>query len=514
MPVASVTLSSRRPVSALVSAALVLVLAFWLVVKVRLFDQLAYTSDGFMWLQASQSWLRGRPILFNNFLGAAMAGMHSAYLVLLLGPLALALGAKGLFLSSALVQGAAAWSAVAGPAGERPTLARTAVGFTAVLGPVAFWLWDDPVYGWHPETLFFPLAVLFGLALARRQRSKWLWGGLLLLLREDGAVVACCAHLLCVLGDDALPRQRRLRLAAKVAGSWFALFVLVMLWLQLQNSGTSRLQVAVRKGEMLPARQLLDYVSPQVAWWLLLAVVAVVPLLARGDLRRAAIGISLTLPLAAIGLVAGLLYTRNAGAFSVHAMLWPPRLAAGWGIASLAALLPAPLVPGERSAPTKYAGHLVIAACAVGVILQLLWLHAARDYDVTNRVRTAFTAEGLPITALQPAERRFLRCVERTLPRRTPVTTEPSLFRYFERHDLIWATKLNVALAPPELAICDGPQKLLFSSSACETVRARAVAERGFVDFDRSMGDLRVGAAPAVASVVKRCAGGAGLGVP
>ena len=61
---------------------------------------------------------------------------------------------------------------------------------------MGFWIWDDPFYGWHAEVLYVPLAVLFAGALTRRRRQVLLWGAALVLLREDGAVVACAIHLL------------------------------------------------------------------------------------------------------------------------------------------------------------------------------------------------------------------------------------------------------------------------------------------------------------------------------
>ena len=75
---------------------LVVLFAYWWAVKHYLFQGLEYTSDLFTFLQASNSWMYGRPLLFENQYGVLTEG-HNYYTILAFGPLTKLFGAYGLF---------------------------------------------------------------------------------------------------------------------------------------------------------------------------------------------------------------------------------------------------------------------------------------------------------------------------------------------------------------------------------------------------------------------------------
>src|SRR5205085_12635378 len=146
----------------------------------------------------------------------------------LFAPLTAWLGARGLFVGLALLWllAIAALDRLRRGREDR-SLAFVAIGGSFLLGPIGFWLVDDLPYGWNVEVAFFPLAVLFAAALVRGSRAALLWGALLLLTREDGAILAWSVHALVVSSREG-GRVRLLR----VTLLWLALFVAGALWLR------------------------------------------------------------------------------------------------------------------------------------------------------------------------------------------------------------------------------------------------------------------------------------------
>ena len=190
------------------------ILAVWLVGKVRLFDHLAYASDVFQNLALSRNVFRGHGLFWEpQYRGL----IHNYVFPTAFFPLTAWLGAPGLFAGHALLLFGAV-AAVLAPFRDAEPWRRDAAQvcvLALLLGPVGAYLWDDPIYGWHTELVFTPLAVLFAVELARPSRRAWLWAALLILNREEGAVIAWAVHVMVVaMRPSAAPvRVRLLRLA-------------------------------------------------------------------------------------------------------------------------------------------------------------------------------------------------------------------------------------------------------------------------------------------------------------
>ena len=61
------------------------------------------------------------------------------------------------------------------------------------LGPIAYAVFDNPVFGFHPELCYPPLCVLLALDLREgRSRRAIVVAALTLLVKEDGAVLCAC----------------------------------------------------------------------------------------------------------------------------------------------------------------------------------------------------------------------------------------------------------------------------------------------------------------------------------
>ena len=233
-----------------------LILLLFLGFKIIRFQGLYYTfNDMYIFLQASYSWLDGRPLLYEN-IGGYDDRIHNNYGMLLWGPLIYRTGVYGAFavqtglslLSYGLVL---------------RYMSRQMAGwvlwlFLAVLltGPVWFWMNDHPAIGWHPELTYLPLSLLFVWALLT-YHTGWFWvvAGLIVLVKEDGALLAGSIHLAYVsLQYLAGHRQRTIfgiltkaRFWLILAG-WALVFIAGMAFLSYKNHAAEpepRLQQAL-----------------------------------------------------------------------------------------------------------------------------------------------------------------------------------------------------------------------------------------------------------------------------
>ncbi len=124
---------------------LVVLFAYWWAVKHYLFQGLEYTSDLFTFLQASNSWTYGRPLLFENQYGVLTEG-HNYYTILAFGPLTKLFGAYGLFAGFLLLLFLATRSSLLFLDRGLPGWTHTRIVFASLLlGPVGFWFWDHPI---------------------------------------------------------------------------------------------------------------------------------------------------------------------------------------------------------------------------------------------------------------------------------------------------------------------------------------------------------------------------------
>ncbi len=113
-----------------------------------------------------------------------------------------------------------------------------------LLGPVWFWFNEHPGIGWHPELTYFPLLLLFLLALLN-ERTDWflITAILIVLVKEDGALLAGVVHVAYVcLQYLAVHRQQsvfgvlREKRFWLVGSVWAGLFLVGMLLLSYKNN--------------------------------------------------------------------------------------------------------------------------------------------------------------------------------------------------------------------------------------------------------------------------------------
>ena len=166
-----VTLRPRSPTVAPGHRAVLLVLYAGLC-KALLFHGLEfYHTDFFSFLEMSRSLYASGELLRDNVYGHH-AAIHNFYLLLAFSPLTVPLGAFGLILGLVLLHVAAVLRIALAASLDLP-------GHVALLGgylsPIAFAVFDNPVFGFHPELCYPPLALLLALDLreGRSRRATW-----------------------------------------------------------------------------------------------------------------------------------------------------------------------------------------------------------------------------------------------------------------------------------------------------------------------------------------------------
>ena len=448
----------RWPTQAL-SAAGVALVAHQLFCKSLLFRNLEYTaSDLYGLLDQSWSWLYTGRLLEDSAYGS-QAAIHNYYLLPILSPLTLGLGAYGFFVVVALLQLVAAVGLAKSRAVETPGRIAALAG---LVSPLAFYALDDPGWGFHPELLYPALAVLLALALLeRRRRQALLVAAATVLVKEDGALVcggvlaAHFARQLWLARATGVERGRIVRRAAIVLGATAVVFVVGMvgLWWLGDAAATAQPTASERVGRSwrvlartlgpgAPASQraaLLDLVFTYAATSALLLL----PLGAR--LRRGLALLAVSAPP-----VVGVLIVSGA-----HYKFIDPLLAQR--VATLLALAVACVVLAGAAEPSQARSRrlgwsvvsvLLLAAASWALQLGLL---ARFGYALGKRANPPllWSGRGSTLASLPREEVRFWHCLAGGLPGGTPVAPVPEVRPFFHRQSIVfWGLEERAARRP------------------------------------------------------------------
>jgi hypothetical protein len=416
--------------------------------KALLFRDLEYTgSDLYSLLDQSRSWLYTGRLLQDNAYGDH-AAIHNYYLLPALSPLTLWLGAYGLVLVLSLLNLAAVARVAASRALDTP--GRVAV-MAGLLSPLAFFAFDDRVWGFHAELLYPPLGALLVIALLEHRHGQALLvAAATILAKEDGAVV--CFGVLAAYfarrlwqarSAPAGERQRVLRNAAAALGATTLVFFagLALLWWAGQGAPAVQTTAAER----------LDR-----AWGILVRSIgpgapegrqaALLTLLS----GYAALSLLLLLPLG-VRLVRGLvLFLASAPPLAVVLvvsdahykfidLLWAPRVAALMAVVVACAAVAGAAGDDEHTPRSGWSAPWALSLGALSWALQLgLLAHA--NYSLPPRIdaRALWSGRGYALSKLTDDEARFWRCVGRRLPIGTPVSPVAELYPFFHRQSIVF----------------------------------------------------------------------------
>ncbi len=159
--------------------------------KLKTFFDLGYTSDLFMQLQDARSWLEGRGLLQDNFVGNVLA-THTHFLLVPLGLLAKPFGAPGLlFVLAASVGATYFWATrilrLLGVNGRVALIAAAAL----LVSPFSVAFYQEWAFGFHVEVLVPTLClVLFYFLLQRRMVASIVTALAVISVKEDAPIAA------------------------------------------------------------------------------------------------------------------------------------------------------------------------------------------------------------------------------------------------------------------------------------------------------------------------------------
>jgi hypothetical protein len=438
----------RDPRATALAVVAVLGVGYAAICKGLLFRNLEYVgSDLFSFLEMSWSWYYSGLWLHDNIYGHHYA-LHNFFLVPAYSVLTIPFGAYGFVAGLFLLNALAAWRVATVSALDLP--GRLAV-LGGLLSPIAFFVFDNPYWGFHPELSYPPLAVLLATELASGGTARALAAGLgVVLVKEDGAVLCACVLFAFFASKlwTARPaprdeRRRLLRRALLVLAAVTVVFALGMALLfaasrrvaETQVTSTARVTESLRlliltlAGRGGPVRRLVF--KDGLVLYAVMTALILLPLA-----RRLPRGLALVL-LSAPPVLFVLLVSSAGYYFSL--MLWSPR------VATLLALLLACLVfastdaPGERTQGRGPSPLLVTSALiALSWALQLPFLGRV-SYSPWRRLDLPELLRGKSYFIAQqpPEDVRFLRCLAGRLPGGLPLSAPEPMRPFFHRQSII-----------------------------------------------------------------------------
>jgi hypothetical protein len=448
----------------------VVLAAVLITLKLGLFFGFEYTSDLFVHIEKSRSFLLGKPLLYDNIHGPHP--FHNTLVELLFAPFTWFWGALGLLVPYLLFL-VGSFYAVLRWADRLQPYARAHVVtflFAGLMGPVGFWMLDNPIYGWHPEMMAFPLALLLAVGLVREHTLMVRLSAVgMVLTHELGAVVCGCIFLLHYTIVKAPHEKSWLGMFKRqllIVLPWIALFfaglVLQHYW---DPVGAGRLSGVLRQLREQASREDVGVMLTRL-WWLLCTcgfVFFLFPLRPKAFLAT----LAACAPLILATTAAGFAYTVTPSK-DTHNVFWPPRFAFTWGILAAGVIFSYATVQQKQASRWVWLKLAPLAAALV--YAQMYAVFEIRGYSVVERA--GLVIHGRTHHAkFTPEELRVLDCIERQTPKTTPVYLSPFLWNAFHTHQIHQYRPDNPLRLPPEITICDDPNRDWIDRGSCKKIR-------------------------------------------
>lgn len=438
-------------------SSLFLLLFLWF--KVIRFQGLYYTfNDMYIFLQASYSWIDGRPLLYENIWGYDDR-IHNNYAMLLWGPLMYGSGAYGAFIVQTGLS-LLSYGVVLRYMSRR--MASWALWlFLAVLlvGPVWCWLNDHPGIGWHPELTYLPLSLLFVWALLT-YRTGWFWvtAGLIVLVKEDGALLAGAIHLAFVSIQYLTTDRQRTSFGIlakarfwRILAGWAIVFIAGMAFLSYKNHAAEpepRLQQALNTIQTGLHDQVFLRKNAKLLFQtglLLLPSVGVLLYgLARAGWRQAG-SVFLIYGIAQLALllsnwVQGATYYGTNALFDMVSLTWPPRFILMYAFSVTYSLMVWTLF-GASDKPTVVGKPILIGLFLLVVQMPIVQ-YARPGVQPVTMVRNLIGHRFDPFkeSMLPASDVAVIEHLAREIPGHSNVFIFDFLIPFFHKHYNIWPT--------------------------------------------------------------------------
>jgi hypothetical protein len=432
-----------------------------LALKLKTFYDLGYTSDLFVSVQLSRSWLEGRGLLQDNCFGNALA-MHTYFFLAPLGLLAKPFGAPSLlFVLSASVGAAYFWAArllrllaVAGP------LAVIAAGLVLV-SPLSVAFYQEPYFGFHVETLTPVLCLILLYFLLQQRVIPSVLTALVVISVKEDAPIAVALMAIIAEGETWLSstakgaqfRHNRLALIVLLLSILATPVLLAISWAQPLTispaqsptvppaayalHSVDRLWI-VAPGTLRSPGALFVFIGSNLIGWLGSSVV-------RQWLWIIIVGSFGLILLRPHYLIFGVLTTLVAWLMKRNDLLWAPRFylteALLWCVTLIGLASVARAITLDRTWTRVAVLTTAIAVIALCATAQLALVPKARDAYLLRSGGPYSLAER------EQADQVFARYRSEAKPEE-PVVASPTLFRYAHDRNLFWLDRLRGRPAP------------------------------------------------------------------
>lgn len=452
---------------------LVLILAMFLctaifTLKYYLYRGHSYTSDMFGLTNASKSWLLGYPLFYDLHWGADY-WHHNHFTILALAPLLLKFGGAGFILSLFLLY---SYSILKVFKLFSEKIFFGIFIFGTYLGPIAFWIIDDPVYGFHAEVLYPPLLVLLICSLITKDLvESIIWSIAILLNREDGPILIAGSGLLLswafrekIYKFSGRSYQAN---ALRIIALGVLVFFLHMLILKIYgSSGRALIGMAFQKLPQIWENESTLYdlfeVSRKTCLLILTTLFVTVPLLFHRTFKELLLaGLVFLLGLSPILLVTVIASFANIENVAKLGMNWVPRYA----------LIHAYLIAGiiiilHTSTVRSY--KLFFSYFAASWFLQFSALphNAVFGYNVFERIKFAYY--GKKDRRFSVREIKTIRCLASTFTKNDQIIGLPPTLESEFDHNFTVGTIKSVELdLNADLLLCDSDTSRSASSDDC-----------------------------------------------
>lgn len=420
----------------------------WVLFKFLAFNNWLYRIDILTALDVSRNLFQGRWIWWSNLHGWSGAG-HNFLFNILLGPLVLWWGAYGLFIASGILILVAGIRCVQVLRRLQP-VRGIAIGVMIIVffGPISFWLFDDIFHGWHVDQLYVPLGILLMFDVFEGKKRQWIWGFLIAMCREDGALVALVIHL---MATSISAKRGNMPLICSV---WVSALAVHLILLKIGSPlGSARLQQSVQMiSELQNGLELLLLIVTVIGQWVALNGTLLIPFY----IFLPRLKLSLAFPLVTLLLVHALACTFANWPYSnmlYNGTIFPSHFAAGWTF-SVCLFCAGVYTHLERGSLLIHSRRFVLSLAVLSVLLQMFALYALRNYNVIDRVSAPFSTEIPNRRSFSLKNQAAIYCVRDKVQKGLSIKVSEAIYPAFHRHSLVNLGEVKDSLYPPELVLC------------------------------------------------------------
>lgn len=428
------------------------------IAKTQLFQKLNYQSDLFSHIQSSRSWLQGRPIMYENNYGHH-ARYHNYFFNLLMGSFVLWWGAYGIFIFQlGLYIAALLYTFPYIYYRAQTYFQKVLMGILCLVffcGPYAYWLYDDPWFGFHTEMLYIPLGLIFSIALLKQ--NKWLaivFAVLIISVKEDGVVLLAALHLLNLFVNKLqgqISHKKWLLHSITLGGIYVLLFMAGIVYLKYKNNfELSRLDKTFSRAKEFTPSEIKGYILSVLSGFglLLLPFIVFIGYTKPRSWYFLLYALLLLLPIVVVNFVSGLYYLPHVD----FSLTWVPRFSLVFVFLFVVCMYSVLFFSNTWISKKM---TLVLSAIGIGLLLfiaQGFILNKEKKYSVykyTIGIISQKHPEDSQPHLLQ------IKNLAQVLPYDYPVAPPYWLFAYFHKHDFLWISSAYNAWQQPRMVIVD-----------------------------------------------------------